>query len=279
MVPTPPWSTLPTARRSPIVQAFAYSKYLGELELVFDDEGRVTAATGDLITLDASIPEDPAIIARIKEAGAPLEELKNKVVGEATAPIGGERADCRAKECEMGVLVTDAMLDRLKDQGVTIVIQNGGGLRASIDAGPITMGEVLTVLPFQNTVATFELSGAGIVKALENGASQIEEGAGRFAQVAGIRYTLDPKAEAGKRISDVLVKQGDGSLLPIDESAIYLVASNDYMRGGGDGYDVFQEEATNAYDFGPNLEEVVADYLAKNRPYEAYLDDRIVIKP
>lgn len=275
--PYPTMVTSPGGAATPIVQAFAYSKYLGELELVFDDDGKVTAATGDLILLDDSIGEDPAVLARIEEAGAPLQELMNQVVGEAAAPIGGERADCRAKECEMGVLVADAMLDRMKDQGITIVIQNGGGLRASIDAGPITMGEVLTVLPFQNTIATFELTGAGIIKALENGASQIEEGAGRFAQVAGLRYTLDPKAEVGQRISDVLVVQADNSLIPIDETAMYILASNDYMRSGGDGYDVFQEEAVNAYDFGPNLENVVADYLAKNQPYEAHLDDRITI--
>lgn len=276
--PYPTMVTSPDGTEVPIVQAFAYSKYLGELELTFDDDGKVTAAAGDVITLDASISEDPSILTRIKEAGAPLEELKNKVVGEAAKPINGERESCRAVECEMGVLVTDAMLDRTKDQGVTIVIQNGGGLRASIDAGPITMGEVLTVLPFQNTISTFELTGAGIIKALENGASQIEEGAGRFAQVAGLRYTLDPKAEPGKRVSDVLVVQADNSFIPIDEAATYLVASNDYMRSGGDGYKVFQEEAIEAYDFGPNLEEVVAEFLTKNQPYEARLDERIVIK-
>ena len=141
------------------------------------------------------------------------------------------------------------------------------------------MGEILTVLPFQNTIATFELTGAGIIKALENGASQIEEGAGRFAQVAGLRFTIDPKAEAGQRVSEVMVVQADDSLAPIDEAATYLLASNDYMRGGGDGYDVFADEAVNAYDFGPNLEEVVADYLAKNQPYEARLEERIIIKP
>ncbi len=275
--PYPTIVTSPDGTEVPIVQAFAYSKYLGEIELTFDDEGKVTAASGDALILDARIGEDPAILARIEEAGAPLEELKAKVVGEAAAPIDGERENCRAKECEMGVLVTDAMLDRFKDQGVTIVIQNGGGLRASIDAGPITMGEVLTVLPFQNTVATFELTGAGIIRALENGASKIEEGAGRFAQVAGLRYTLDPKAEAGARVSDVLIVQADGSYLPIDETATYLVASNDYMRRGGDGYDMFENDATNVYDFGPNLEEVVADYLAKNQPYEARLEERIII--
>ncbi|MGI9452740.1 MAG: bifunctional metallophosphatase/5'-nucleotidase, partial [Geminicoccaceae bacterium] len=175
--PYPTMVNSPDGTAVPIVQAFAYSKYLGELELSFDDDGKVTATNGDLITLDASIGEDPAVLARIEEAGAPLEELRNKVIGEAVTPIDGERENCRAKECEMGVLVADAMLDRMKNQGVTIVIQNGGGLRASIDAGPITIGEVRTVLPFQNTVATGELTGAGIIKALENGASQIEEGA------------------------------------------------------------------------------------------------------
>ncbi len=277
--PYPTMVTSPGGAATPIVQAFAYSKYLGELELMFDDDGKVTAASGDVITLDARIGEDPAVLARIKEAGAPLEELKKKVVGEAATPIDGDRVNCRAIECEMGVLVADAMLDRMQDQGITIAIQNGGGLRASIDAGPITMGEILTVLPFQNTIATFELTGAGIIKALENGASQIEEGAGRFAQVAGLRYTIDPKAEAGQRVSEVMVVQADDSLAPIDEAATYLLASNDYMRGGGDGYDVFADEAVNAYDFGPNLEEVVADYLAKNQPYEARLEERIIIKP
>ncbi|MGI9503837.1 MAG: 5'-nucleotidase C-terminal domain-containing protein, partial [Geminicoccaceae bacterium] len=180
-------------------------------------------------------------------------------------------------ECAMGILVTDAILDRMADQGVTIAIQNGGGLRASIDEGPITMGEVLTVLPFQNTLATFELSGAGIVAALENGVSQVEEGAGRFPQVAGLRYSFDPRGESGQRVQSVEVKQADGSYVPIDEGATFLVGSNNYMRGGGDGYDVFRDEATNAYDFGPNLEDVVADYLAKNQPYEPRLEERITV--
>lgn len=277
--PYPTMITSPDGTEVPIVQAYAYSKYLGELELTFNDDGKVTAAGGDVMPLDASIPEDEAVLARIKEAGAPLEELKSKVVGEASTPIDGERETCRAVECQMGVLVTDAMLDRMKDQGVTIAIQNGGGLRASIDAGPITMGEVLTVLPFQNTVATFGLTGAGIIRALENGASKIEEGAGRFPQVAGLRYSLDPQAEPGQRISDVQARQADGSFLPLDEAATYLVVSNDYMRRGGDGYSVFADEATDVYDFGPNLEEVVADYLSKNQPYESRLDERITIKP
>ena len=94
-------------------------------------------------------------------------------------------------ECEMGNTVTDAMLARVADQGVTIAITNGGGLRASLQEGPTTMGDVLSVLPFQNTLATLKLTGAEIVEALEAGVSAVEEGAGRFPQVSGLRLRLD----------------------------------------------------------------------------------------
>lgn len=256
----------------PVVQAYAYSKYVGHLQLTFDDEGNVTAATGDTILLDASVAEDEAIVARVAELAGPIEEMKTRVVAEAAEAIEGDRSVCRAVECPMGNLVADAMLDRVADQGIQIAIQNGGGLRASIDGGEITMGEVLTVLPFQNTLSTFEVSGEAVVAALENGASQIEEGAGRFAQVAGLSYTIDPAAEAGSRVSEVMV--GDA---PIDLTATYGVVSNNYVRNGGDGYAMF-EDAANAYDFGPDLADVTAEFLAENGPYTPYTDGRITVK-
>ncbi len=63
------------------------------------------------------------------------------------------------------------------------------------------MGEVLTVLPFQNTLATFQITGKDVVAALENGVSQIEEGAGRFPQVAGLKYSFDKSAPAEQAAS------------------------------------------------------------------------------
>jgi 5'-nucleotidase len=172
----------------------------------------------------------------------------------------------------MGNLVADAMLDRVASQGIEIAIQNGGGLRASIDAGDVTMGEVLTVLPFQNTLSTFYVSGATIVEALENGVSQMEEGAGRFPQVAGMSFVVDPSAAAGSRISDVMVAGA-----PIDMARTYGVVSNNYVRNGGDGYKMFRS-AENAYDYGPDLADVTAEFLAKNGPYTPYKDGRIVVK-
>ncbi|MBU2994750.1 5'-nucleotidase C-terminal domain-containing protein [Octadecabacter sp. 1_MG-2023] len=256
----------------PVVQAYAYSKYVGHLTLTFDDDGNVTQATGDTILLDASVAEDEAIVARVAELAGPVEEMKNEVVAESTAVIEGTREVCRAMECAMGNLVADAMLDRVADQGAVAAIQNGGGVRASIDDGEVTMGEVLTVLPFQNTLATFETTGANLIAALENGVGQVEEGAGRFPQVAGITFTIDLGAEPGSRVSEVMIAGA-----PVDEAATYLMVTNNYVRNGGDGYSMF-EDAPNAYDFGPGLERVVADYLSAQGPYTPYTDGRITVK-
>jgi 5'-nucleotidase len=173
--------------------------------------------------------------------------------------------------------VADAMLDRVRNLGAQIAIQNGGGVRASIDAGPITMGEVLTVLPFQNTLSTFDVTGAAVLAALENGVSAVEEGAGRFPQVAGLTYAFDVSQPAGQRVSDVMVIGPDGTATPLDPAATYAMVSNNYVRNGGDGYAMFVD-AANAYDFGPDLADVVVEYLAKAGPYSARTDGRITAK-
>ncbi len=255
-----------------IVQAYAYGKFLGELNVTFNDAGEIIETSGQPLIIDGTVAENEGVKARIAEAAAPLEEIRNKVVAEAATPIGGDRDVCRAMECSMGSLIADAMLDRVKDQGIEIAIQNGGGIRASIDAGPITMGEVLTVLPFQNTLSTFQVTGATMVAALENGVSQIEEGAGRFPQVAGITFAFDASQPAGSRISDVMVGGA-----PIDPDKLYGVVSNNYVRNGGDGYEMFKG-ALNAYDYGPDLADVTAEFLAAKGPFTPYTDGRIEVK-
>ncbi|WP_171177535.1 bifunctional UDP-sugar hydrolase/5'-nucleotidase [Ruegeria sp. HKCCA4633] len=259
----------------PVVQAYAYSKYLGEITLTFDDDGNLIAAEGEPILLDASVTPDEGIAARVAEMGAPIEEMKQRVVASSAAAIQGDRSVCRVQECEMGNLVADAMLARVADQGAQIAIANSGGLRASIDEGDVTMGEVLTVLPFQNTLSTFEITGQTVIDALENGVSQVEEVKGRFPQVAGLSYTWDPSMAPNEgRISEVMVAEGDG-FVPIDPNKTYLVVTNNYVRNGGDGYSMFEGDDKNAYDFGPDLADVTAEYLAENAPYQPYLDGRI----
>ena len=134
------------------------------------------------------------------------------------------------------------------------------------------MGEVLTVLPFQNTLSTFQVTGAVLLEALENGVSQVEEGAGRFPQVAGMPYAFVAAQPAGSPISYVMIAGA-----PLDLAKTYGVVSNNYVRNGGDGYKMFRS-AMNAYDFGPDLADVTAEFLAKNGAFTPYKDGRITVK-
>jgi len=275
-----PYPTLvnnPDGVEVPVVTAYSYGKYLGDLVVTWDDEGKVISAEGAPILVDASVEPNAEYAARLTELEAPLQEIMNQVIGTTTEAIEGSREVCRVEECSMGNLVTDALLDASADLGATIAITNGGGLRASIDAGDITLGEVITVLPFSNTLATVDISGADVIDALENGVSDIENGAGRFPQVAGLKYSYTLANPVGERISDVLVKGEGDSWAPIDEEATYTIVTNNYMRTGGDGYGTFAE-GENAYDFGPTLDTILASYIAKQGgTYTPYTDGRITI--
>ena len=111
-----------------IVSAYAYGKFLGELKVTFDDAGKIKEAVGEPLIMDASVAENPEIVKRIEELAVPLNEIRNKVVAHVDEAIDGSREVCRVQECQMGNLTADAMLDRVKDQGVTISLQNSGGL-------------------------------------------------------------------------------------------------------------------------------------------------------
>jgi 5'-nucleotidase len=276
--PYPTMVTNPDGVEVPVVQANQYGKYLGDIAITWDDNGKVIKAEGEPYLIDASVTANEDFKGQLQTLLGPIEEMTSKVIGSTTEKLQGAREVCRVQECTMGNLLADAILDRVADQGASIAFQNGGGIRASIDAGKITVGDVLTVLPFSNTLATVQISGADVIEALENGTSDIENGAGRFAQVAGLKYTYTLANPPGERVSDVLVKGEGDTWVPIDEDADYIVVTNNYVRGGGDGYETFAS-GDNPYDFGPPLEQVVADYIAKlGGEYTPYLDGRITVK-
>ena len=256
-----------------IIQAYAYGKYLGELSVVFDEQGEIISAVGEPITIDGSINEDAGVVARLDELEVPITQLKETLVGNVSTSLNGDRAVCRAQECDMGNMVADAMRGAVIDKGYTIALANSGGIRASLDAGDVTLGEVMTILPFQNTLSTFKVTGKQLLEAIENGVSEHEDGAGRFPQVSGMRFSFDPTRPAGDRVTSIETqdKYGWSTLNPY---GVYGMVSNNFIRGGGDGYKVFRS-ATDIYDFGPDLADVVADYIGANPGYSGYTDGRI----
>jgi 5'-nucleotidase len=257
-----------------IVQAYAYGKFLGELSVLFDEAGNVIYATGEPITIDGSVNENSQIVARLDELEEPINALKETIVGTVSSPLTGDRAVCRIQECDMGNMIADAMRGAVIDKGYTIALQNSGGIRASLDAGEVTLGEIMTILPFQNTLSTFKVTGQQLLTAIENGVSEVEDNAGRFPQVSGMRYTFDLAKPANEgRVTSIEIDE-NGSWKPLDLNKIYGMVSNNFIRGGGDGYKVFRS-ASEIYDFGPDLADVVANYIKANPGYSGYTDNRI----
>jgi len=254
-----------------IVQAGALGRFLGRLDLDIGADGRVVAHGGDAAELTPDLPEDAEARAIVARFAAPLGELRARPV--ATAQTAMELSTCRSAECAIGNVIAEAMLAAMP--GVDVALQNGGGIRAGLPGGTITYGDVLTTLPFGNTVATATIRGGHLLAALENGLSQ--PGAGRFPQVAGLRLVVDLARPAGSRIVSAEITHGERRG-PLDPERAYRIATNNFMRGGGDGYTPLRDHALEAYDTGPLQEEVVAAFLAAQSPLIPRTDGRITFR-
>mgnify|MGYP000717840191 CR=1 FL=1 len=276
----------PTVVNSPagapvlVITDGAYARNLGRLRVLFDDEGVVAAWEGQPIALDSSVADNAAVAEIVARLNGPLQQLKAMEVGETAVDLVGDRAVCRFAECNLGNLITDAMLVNTQQDGVQIAITNAGGIRASIAKGKISVGDVLQVLPFGNAISTFELKGEDLLAALENGVSRAEnpenEGTGRFPQVAGLRFTWDPTRPVGSRIVSVEVGNARDGYAPLDPNATYKIAANNFNRMGGDDYKVFAEKAINPYDYGSLLADAVMDYIKANSPVAPEVEGRII---
>jgi len=147
-----------------ILQAGAYGRFLGIMDLDLAADGRVVAHGGGPAPIGSVVAPDARVAAMVAEFARPLEEMRRRPVGRL--PVALSHAGCRRGECALGNLVAEAMLARIP--GAEIAITNGGGLRAGLPEGQVTYGDVLTVLPFGNTIAVMGLRGADVIAALEN---------------------------------------------------------------------------------------------------------------
>ncbi|MEJ2037059.1 MAG: 5'-nucleotidase C-terminal domain-containing protein, partial [Maritimibacter sp.] len=153
----------------------------------------------------ATVTPDPETQKMVDAFNAQLDTSLEVTIGTSTTELDSRRNMVRSQETSMGNLITDAMRAAV---GADIAITNGGGIRGdrTYDAGAtLTRRDVLTELPFGNVTVMTEIPGSQVLAALENGVSQVENGAGRFPQVSGMSFTYDPSADAGSRVRDVMV--------------------------------------------------------------------------
>ena len=251
-----------------IVQTGEYDKNLGIVNVEFKD-GKIVNKTASLFTKEqaAETKEDEEIKALIEEIDKANEEVLSVLVGKTAVKLDGEREQVRGGETNLANIITDAMI---KASGAELAITNGGGIRASIETGDITKGDVIKVLPFGNYLVLKEVKGIDILNALEHGVVSYPELAGGFPQVGGMIFKLDPSKEAGKRISDVMI---GGK--PLDINRTYKLATNDFMAAGGDGYEMLKDGKVLAE--YPGLDEIVMEYIKELGTIDKKVEGRMTV--
>ena len=233
-----------------IVQASQYSEFLGTLDVDFDEAGKVVGHAGELVEIKDQV-EDPTAATLLKTYSDKIDAINKTEIGVvAEEELQLPRTDgddtkpsVRKNETALGNIITDGMLSKAKqyDNKVIMALQNGGGIRAEIGQGPITVGEVITVLPFGNTLATMEITGAELKSAFEISFKSYPKENGGFLHVAGAKVEFDSSKPAGERVVSIKYKAADGSFVDIKDGEKYVVATNAFTAKGGDSYDVFEK--------------------------------------
>jgi len=210
----------------PLVQAYYNGRSVAKLTFVFDENNKLVSAEpflDDLYKRPDTLKDDANTLAIYNKYNEELKPVLGKILGKTTVTLDHDRY---AGPSLLGEWACEIMKDKV---GVQIAMTNGGGLRVPIPAGDITAGILYEVMPFDNTLYTMKLSGADVKANIEHGIMNEDIG---WVQIAGVRVTYDPKAEAGKRITSMSLEDGT----PVEMDKFYTVVTNDFMATGGDKY-------------------------------------------
>lgn len=250
-----------------VTQAFSASTAYADIDLLIDPAtGQVTSKSAQVVTTFADVApgltRDPQVEPLVTAATMFVGPLVNRVVGTATNAI--TQTQNAAGESSMGDLIADA---QRAATGTQLAFMNPGGIRASLDAGPITWGELFTVQPFGNSLVTMNLTGAQVYQVLE------QQWAGqpfpRIMQISGFDYTWDPARPVGSRVLEV---RKDGA--PLGLTTVYSVTCNNFMAGGGDNFTVFLA-GTNQVGGAIDLDALI-EYVEHNTPITGSIAGRIL---
>lgn len=198
--------------------------------------------------------EDAAAKAALQEFASVVDERKGEVIGTTTDDLCLERipGQGRSKVCDAsataghGSDITTVVAFAFREMSKTgeIAIQNGGGVRIDVPAGPITIGTAYELLPFSNTLVELTMTGAEIHSVLEDALDYalLPDGStGAYPYAAGLRWNVNLSAAMGSRLTDIQYKgptDNDWAALDLDRS--YKVITNDYIGAGRDGYATFK---------------------------------------
>ena len=271
-----------------IVQAYQYADFLGTLDVSFDENGVIVKHKGQLIKVGDLVadPEGEKLLAPFKEKVDAIAkaEIGVKLEQELANPRSNDEnpISVRNSETALGNIITDGMLEKAKKsttKKVVMAFQNGGGIRAAIPAGNITTGQVITVLPFGNTLALVDVTGAELKDTFEHAVKDAPKESGGFLHVAGAKLEYDSSKEAGSRVISLkYYDEATKTYVDVKDNETYAIATNAFTAKGGDGFKTLEKvyAAGKVTDLGLSDWENLKEQLLslKEIPYE--LQGRIV---
>lgn len=261
-----------------VTQAYAHGRYVGVLDVEFDDAGVIHLPSSMYIPLDYRIKPDPEVLVKTQMFNLQVVKKVSTVVGTVTDDVIGGQG-CRGPmgiptspemgECSMGDLLCDAVIESYGKQPASnlpvVCLHNGGTLRNSFNKGPVTIRDVVNVLPFGNSLIAMKLKGSDIIESLKHGLGLfLGDNRGGFPGGLGnmvVTTTADGSKPLGEQVTIDRVMVGG---VKLDENAEYTMLTNSYIAGGGDGY----SWPTEGDDLGTLLREAVQAYLEAHDPYD-----------
>jgi len=279
-----------------VVQAWKWAEELGVLTVRFDPAGHVAGFTaaptllpGDAFILDGrpvgtASPEHAAILTALAASGVAriypedpdmlrkLAPYKEKVATLQNASLGAEAAVdlIRGTATDPGPIIADAYLARIPRAQLALV--GAGGIRHDILAGPVTLGDVMAVSPFNNTLVVMDITGAQLKEALEGAVdfriTKRPPADGDLSKLpvihpAGFVYAVHPLRPLGRRVDGLMLRRADGTLAPIDPATTYRLVTNSFLAGGGDGMPALKAITAGRMDAGDLEHDALAEYLTR----------------
>ncbi|XP_060065444.1 snake venom 5'-nucleotidase-like [Ylistrum balloti] len=285
--PYPTVITNENGEKTLVVQAYWSGKYLGFIDVTFDDNGHVTQWEGAPILLDSTVSKDPTTEAEVADLLVPLIREKSVVMGKSAVYLDGSSNVCRLQECNMGNLITDGIVDyfvgRQTDNTswteAAIAIMNSGGIRAPIEQGNITRGDLLTLMPFGNSIDIIDIKGKYLRQALEHSVENYDpiDKPGALLQMSGLFVNYDLSKPKGHRVVSVDARCRKcmvPAYSPLEDTEVYRIATLNFVIKGGDGYSVLRDHHDKWYQYNILDIEVISQYLKKYNPVTIGLERR-----
>jgi len=267
------------AGRALITKMGSDARNLGRIDLNLEKRTPARGSSGPRFKLQSSdlqavpvtdaIKDDPEVAAVVAEYEKQLNASLGEVIGKTSVALDARASTVRREESNLGNFLADAYKQAL---GADCALLNSGGIRSDATYGPgdLTKKDVLSILPFENTLVKVRVTGALIKQLLEHGVSTAGEEDGRFPQVSGLAFTYDGRLPVGSRVTKIDI--GGKAIQP---QQTYTMAVNAYLLGGGDGYDFKGAEILVKPEEGPVEPDVVMESIKKAGTISPQVEGRI----